>query len=67
MITTTEAWLQQTRQACLDACSAAGGEVFRQFGEHGVRALLPDELRRYTPHSLSACLLAVYGRGAARH
>ena len=57
MITTTEAWLQQTRQACLDACSAAGGEVFRQFGEHGVRALLPDELRRYTPHSLSACLL----------
>lgn len=56
MITTTEAWLKQTRQACLDACAATGNEVFRQFGEYALKALLVDELRRYTPHSLSACL-----------
>lgn len=60
MITTTEAWLQQTRQACLDACAVAGSPAFRQFGEFALKALLVDELRRYTPHSLSACLLDLW-------
>ncbi|HEX5277164.1 MAG TPA: hypothetical protein VFW42_05805, partial [Fluviicoccus sp.] len=60
MITTTEAWLQQTRQACLDACAAAGTPAFRQFGEFALKALLVDELRRYTPHALSACLLDLW-------
>jgi len=60
MITTTEAWLQQTRQACLDVCAATGNDGFRQFGEQALKALLVEELRRYTPHSLSACLLDLW-------
>ncbi len=56
MITTTEAWLQQTRQKCLDVCAAQGNPAFTDFAGHALKALLVDELRRYTPHSLGACL-----------
>lgn len=56
MLSSTEAWTQQTRQSCLDVCSAYDNPLFLAFAERALRALLADELRRYTPHSLSACL-----------
>lgn len=56
MLSSTEAWTQQTRQSCLDVCSAYDNPLFLTFAERALRALLADELRRYTPHSLSACL-----------
>lgn len=56
MLSSTEAWTQQTRQSCLDVCSAYEHPLFLAFAERALSALLADELRRYTPHSLSACL-----------
>jgi glutamate dehydrogenase len=56
MLSSTEAWTQQTRQSCLDVCSAYDNPLFLTFAERALRALLADELRRYTPHSLSACV-----------
>ncbi|MCB1660606.1 MAG: hypothetical protein KDI39_20490, partial [Pseudomonadales bacterium] len=56
MLSSTEAWTQQTRQSCLDVCAAYDNPLFLAFAERALRALLADELRRYTPHSLSACL-----------
>lgn len=56
MLSTTEAWSQQTRQSCLDVCAARDNPLFMTFAERALKALLADELRRYTPHSLAACL-----------
>ncbi len=56
MLSSTEAWSQQTRQNCLDVCAAYENPLFATFAERALKALLGDELRRYTPHSLSACL-----------
>ncbi|PTQ89557.1 NAD-glutamate dehydrogenase domain-containing protein [Agitococcus lubricus] len=56
MLSTTEAWSQQARQQCLDVCAARDNKLFNQFAERALKALLADELRRYTPHALAACL-----------
>ena len=56
MLSVTETWSQQTRSSCLDVCAVHDNPIFINFAERALKALLADELRRYTPHSLAACL-----------
>ncbi len=56
MLSAIEAWSQQTRQSCLDVCAVHDNPIFINFAERALKALMADELRRYTPHSLAACL-----------
>ena len=56
MLSATETWSQQTRQNCLDVCAAHDNPIFNNFADRALKALMADELRRYTPHSLAACL-----------
>ena len=48
MLSVTETWSQQTRSSCLDVCAVHDNPIFINFAERALKALLADELRRYT-------------------